>query len=143
MKDEAKPAGALITKLIACVLVLACLALGVIGLIIPIIPGLLFLALAAMIGAKHSPLFQRWVRKNTTTSHYLDHAERFSDLSLAGKLKLGGLLCAKAALEGIALIAPLASGLYRASRGPAVARQAYLPRIDYRSEPAGSSRRRS
>jgi hypothetical protein len=29
---------------------------------------------------------------------------RVSDLSLSGKLRLGGLLCAKALLDGIALI---------------------------------------
>ena len=59
-------------KLIACVVILVCLAVGLAGLILPIIPGLLFLGLAALIAARHSPALERLFRSNATLSGYLD-----------------------------------------------------------------------
>lgn len=104
MTHSTHPIGKLIAKISTGLLVLVCLALGLVGLVLPIIPGLLFLAIAAVIGARHSPSLERSLRRNRATSRYLDHAERFSDLELAGKLQLGALLCAKAVLDGIAVV---------------------------------------
>jgi hypothetical protein len=39
----------LLAKLFAGIFIVICLAVGIVGLILPIIPGLLFLAIAAMI----------------------------------------------------------------------------------------------
>ncbi|MGA1742238.1 MAG: DUF454 family protein [Pseudohongiellaceae bacterium] len=67
----------LLAKLLALMFVLICLAVGVVGLILPIIPGLLFLAIAAMIAARHSPSLDRWLRKNRLLRGYLDSGEGF------------------------------------------------------------------
>ena len=67
----------LLAKLLTLMFVLICLAVGVVGLILPIIPGLLFLAIAAMIAARHSPSLDRWLRKNRLLRGYLDSGEGF------------------------------------------------------------------
>ena len=45
------------TKLIACGVIVVCVLLGLAGLILPLIPGLLFIAIAAIVAAKLSPKF--------------------------------------------------------------------------------------
>ena len=67
----------LLAKLLTLMFVLICLAVGVVGLILPIIPGLLFLAIAAMIAARHSPSLDRWLWKNRLLRGYLDSGEGF------------------------------------------------------------------
>ncbi len=71
----------LLAKLFAGIFIVICLAVGVVGLILPIIPGLLFLAIAAMIAARHSPSLDRWLRKNRVIGSYLDSGEGFLTLS--------------------------------------------------------------
>ena len=70
-------------KLFAGIFIVICLAVGVVGLILPIIPGLLFLAIAAMIAARHSPSLDRWLRKNRVIGSYLDSGEGFLNPKLA------------------------------------------------------------
>jgi len=65
--ESANPAFNNVTaKLIACAVIVACLALGVLGLLLPILPGLLFLAVAAMIAARLSPAFASTLRRSPT-----------------------------------------------------------------------------
>jgi uncharacterized membrane protein YbaN (DUF454 family) len=91
-------------KLIACAVIVACLALGVIGLLLPIIPGLLFLAVAAAVAAKLSPRFASMLRENATIASYLDRTDGFLDLPLGKKIQVGCLLCVKALIDGVALL---------------------------------------
>ena len=85
------------TKLIAAGVIVVCLLLGLAGLILPLIPGLLFLAIAAIVAARFSPRFAQMLRQNETLRGYLDRTEGFDDLPLDQKLKLAGLLFVKAA----------------------------------------------
>lgn len=61
-------------KIVAAAVVLACLVLGVLGLILPIIPGIVFLALAAVIAANYFPGVNAWLRRNRTAARFLDRA---------------------------------------------------------------------
>ena len=103
--------GSLTTKLVACLLIGVCFALGAVGLILPIVPGLLFVAVALMIVAHYFPSIGRRLRRSRTIGSYLDSAEGFRDLSLPGKLKYGGLLCLRLFVDTIAFFVYIVSRL--------------------------------
>jgi uncharacterized membrane protein YbaN (DUF454 family) len=92
------------TKLIAAGVIVVCLLLGVAGLILPLIPGLLFLGLAAIVAARVSPRFAETLRQNETLRGYLDRTEGFGSLPLDQKIKLAGLLILKALIDGVAFL---------------------------------------
>jgi uncharacterized membrane protein YbaN (DUF454 family) len=104
MPAETNPLDNVPAKLIACAVIVACLALGAIGLILPIIPGLLFLAIAAVVAAKLSPAFERMLRQNPTIAGYLDRTDGFLDLPLGKKIQVACLLCVKMLIDGLALL---------------------------------------
>jgi uncharacterized membrane protein YbaN (DUF454 family) len=58
-----------------------------VGLILPVIPGLLFLALAGIIAAGIFPPIERFVRRFPSLSGYLDKAHGFHSLDMAEKLQ--------------------------------------------------------
>ena len=92
------------TKLIAAGVIVVCLLLGVAGLILPLIPGLLFLGVAAVVAAKFSPRFAQTLRQNDTLRGYLDRTEGFAGLPLDQKIRLGGLLVLKATIDGVSFL---------------------------------------
>ena len=102
MRRYAQLAGSLTTKLIACLLIVLCFAVGAVGLILPIIPGLLFLAIALMLIASFFPAVDRQLRKSRTMRSYLDSADGFSGLSFAKKIQYGCLLCLRVFVDTIA-----------------------------------------
>jgi uncharacterized membrane protein YbaN (DUF454 family) len=122
MNSEATPSAGPIdnatAKVIACVVILACLAIGLAGLILPIIPGLLFLGLAALIAARHSPALERLFRSNATLSGYLDRTEGFLDLPLGKKAQLGLLLCLKMLIDTVAFVVTFVAKLVRDVTSP-------------------------
>jgi uncharacterized membrane protein YbaN (DUF454 family) len=91
-----------ISKLTVLILVVLCLALGVVGLLLPIIPGLLFLALAAALVARHSPWAGERLRRHRGIGRCLDHADGFIDSDWSAKLRLSLLYAAKAVVETLA-----------------------------------------
>ena len=92
------------TKLIAAGVIVVCLLLGFAGLILPLIPGLLFLGIAAIVAAKLSPRFAEMLRQNETLRGYMDRTEGFNELPLDKKVKLAGLLFVKAMIDGVAFL---------------------------------------
>jgi uncharacterized membrane protein YbaN (DUF454 family) len=103
------------TKLIAAGVIVVCLLLGLAGLILPLIPGLLFLGIAAIVAAKVSPRFAETLRQNETLRGYLDRTDGFGDLPLDQKLKLGGLLILKAMIDGVAFLVAAVMKLLKAT----------------------------
>ncbi len=91
-------------KLIAACVIVVCLLLGFAGLILPLIPGLLFLVMAAFVAAKLSPRFASVLRENETLRGYLDQAERAAGVPLAQKIQVVGLLLLKMVIDGVALL---------------------------------------
>ena len=102
-------------KLIAVAVIIVCLALGVVGLVLPLIPGLLFLALAAVVAAKLSPRFAATLRQNATLSGYLDRTDGFMALPLAEKFQVALLLGVKMLIDGVALLVAGVMRLVRAA----------------------------
>ena len=104
MQADTHPFDNVSTKLIAASVIVVCVLLGVAGLILPLVPGLLFLAIAAFVAAKLSPRFGQTLRRNETLRGYLDRTEGFADLAVDQKLKLAGLLSVKALIAGVAFL---------------------------------------
>ena len=107
----------LTTKLIACAVIVACLLLGLAGLILPLIPGLLFIAIALFVAAKLSPRFATVVRENDTLRGYLDQADRIAGVPLAQKVQVVGLLFLKMLIDGVALLVAGVMKLVKAAEG--------------------------
>ena len=106
------------TKLIACGVIVVCLLLGLAGLILPLLPGLLFIAVAAIVAAKLSPKFGDLLRQNDTLRGYLDRTDGFGALPPAQKLQLAGLLFVKMLIDGVSLlVAGVVKLLKAAERG--------------------------
>jgi uncharacterized membrane protein YbaN (DUF454 family) len=105
------------TKLIACGVIVVCLLLGFAGLILPLIPGLLFIAIAIFVAAKLSPRFAAVVRENETLRGYLDQADRMAGVPLAQKLHVVGLLLLKMLIDGVALLVAGVMKLVKAAEG--------------------------
>jgi uncharacterized membrane protein YbaN (DUF454 family) len=104
--------GNLATKLIACLFILICLAVGVVGLILPIIPGILFLAIAAMVAARMCPPLDRWLRKSRTMNTYLESSHGFLSLSFWGKVQYTGWLFMKVFIDSIIFIIAISTKLF-------------------------------
>lgn len=104
MKTASGVIGNLTAKLIAVLLIIVCFAVGAVGLILPIIPGLLFVAIALMIVAHYFPPIGRLLRKNRTVRSYLDSTQGFHGLSILQKLRYGCLLCLKLFVDAIAFL---------------------------------------
>jgi uncharacterized membrane protein YbaN (DUF454 family) len=107
------PSG-LAAKIAACTIVVACLVIGVVGLVLPVIPGLLFLVIAAIILARHFPWLDACLRRHRGLGRQLDRSEAFFRLSTGARVKVAALLCLKLLLDTFALVSALASRLRRA-----------------------------
>lgn len=111
MRTQPGPIGNLTSKLIACFLIVICFAVGAVGLVLPIIPGLLFVAIALMIVARYFPSVDRRLRKNRTIGSYLESSEGFGRLSFGKKLQYGALLCLRLFVDAVAFLVYVVSRL--------------------------------
>jgi uncharacterized membrane protein YbaN (DUF454 family) len=102
-------------KLIAAIVVAACLIVGIAGLLLPLIPGVLFLAIAAVIAARHWPALDALLRRNTTIARYMDEANASATLPLGERVRLACLLLVKALIDGVALLVAGVTKLVRSA----------------------------
>jgi uncharacterized membrane protein YbaN (DUF454 family) len=100
-------------KLIAAIVVAACLILGLAGLVLPLIPGALFLAIAAVIAARHWPALDQLLRRNETVTRYLDEANAAATLPLAEKARLACLLFVRALVDAVTFLIAAVTKLVR------------------------------
>ena len=106
-------------RLLALVILLLCVAIGMVGLILPIIPGLLFLGIAALITARVFPQLAARLRQHPKLASYLDSSEGFARLSFRGKCKYVGWLTLRMLVDGLRLLhLGLTKLLIFASRNP-------------------------
>jgi uncharacterized membrane protein YbaN (DUF454 family) len=105
-RSPASPASApsLFVKLLALVVLLLCVAIGMAGIILPVIPGLLFLAIAVIIAARLCPPLERRLRKNAMFSGYMEKTDHFWRLSLQGKVKFACWLTLKIVWDSFVLL---------------------------------------
>ena len=92
MESIRQQAGRLSGGVLVFLVVAACLTLGVIGLILPLVPGLLFLAIAAVMLAPYVPALSDWMRRSPVTRRYMEDADRLHTLELGDRLRLGFLM---------------------------------------------------
>jgi uncharacterized membrane protein YbaN (DUF454 family) len=84
-------------------------------LLLPLVPGLLFLVVGAIVAAKLSPAFASTLRRNATLAGYLDKTDGFADLAPGKKIQLVCLLCVRMMLDGIALLVATVMRLIKAA----------------------------
>jgi uncharacterized membrane protein YbaN (DUF454 family) len=102
-------------KLIACVVAILLVLLGVVGLVLPLIPGLLLLVLAAVIIARHFPSIDGWLRQNRAFGRHMEWADTFYELPLTEKVQLGAWVGAKVLLDSLALLGSAVIKLWNAA----------------------------
>jgi uncharacterized membrane protein YbaN (DUF454 family) len=98
-------------KLLALVILLLCVAIGMAGIILPVIPGLLFLAVAVIIAARLFPPLGRRLRRNEMFAPYMAKSDHFTALSLQGKVKFAFWLLVKILWDSLVLLVHYTSKL--------------------------------
>jgi len=91
----------LMYKLGGALLVGCLLILGMIGLIMPILPGILFLFLALFVLTKLSRRASAYAHSKPWFRYHLLHLQAARGLSLGARLKLGALILARGTVQGI------------------------------------------
>lgn len=91
----------LLYKLGGVVLIGCFLILGVIGLIMPIIPGILFLFLALYVLTRLSRRAAVYAQNKPWFNFHLRHLQAASGLSMGARVKLGALIAARGAVQGM------------------------------------------
>jgi uncharacterized membrane protein YbaN (DUF454 family) len=72
--------------------------------VLPIIPGLLFLAIAAFIAAKNFPAVDARLRTHRSFDKHLNNVDRFSTLGLPAKVQVAGWLFLKVVIDGLIFV---------------------------------------
>lgn len=75
-------------KIITFTLILFFVALGVLGILLPIIPGLLFLIIAALIAARHFPALESCLNQNRYSAKCVRISNSFFDMDIWDKTRL-------------------------------------------------------
>lgn len=97
------------STLLALCFLLLCVAIGMVGLILPIIPGFLFLMLAALLAARLFPALGRRLARNPWFRSHLQRTCQFAGLSMRGKAQLLCWITLRLLLDGFLwLVAALA-----------------------------------
>ena len=104
-----KPVMSLFGKMISCLVIVGLLLLGVIGLILPVIPGILFLFLALLLLTRVSRRAAAWAESHHWFNHHNRLWQRAGRLSLADRLRLGLLIAARSLLQGLRSLCALVS----------------------------------
>jgi uncharacterized membrane protein YbaN (DUF454 family) len=81
-----------------------CVAIGLLGLLLPILPGLLFLAFAALIAAKLFPPFEKVLRRNQMFAPYLEQSQNFTRLTWRGKIRFICWMTLKVVIDGFRVL---------------------------------------
>ncbi|PCJ23060.1 MAG: hypothetical protein COA96_12730 [SAR86 cluster bacterium] len=82
-------------KALCIVLIACCVLIGLVGLVLPIIPGFLFLFFAAILLARVSSRFKDFLHSNSNTKAWLKRWQSTKALSLPQRIKLSFWVAAK------------------------------------------------
>ncbi len=88
-------------KIIGIALLLCCLLLGVVGLILPILPGIVFLFLAFFVLTKLSRRVATYAHSKPWFNYHLQHLRAASGLSVAARCKLAGLYLVRGVINAV------------------------------------------
>ena len=88
-------------KMVSFALIGLFVALGVLGLLLPILPGLLFLFIAAMLASRHSPALAFCLERNRYCRQCLRVCHGFMAQDWWGRVRLGFWGMAKISLDSV------------------------------------------
>lgn len=88
-------------KVLCIALIAFCVVVGLIGLILPVIPGILFLFIAALLLARISHRFDSILKASPTFGGWMKQADPINELSVLRRVKLSFWLCARFTVNGI------------------------------------------
>lgn len=100
-------------KLVYLVIGVLCLMLGVIGLVIPIIPGILFLMAALYLLNRGSRRIKKFTQKNPRVLLMQQRMNQFGEINIADRVRLAGWMAMDAGIKSAQLAA---RGMSRAGR---------------------------
>ena len=102
-------------KIIACVVAAAFVLFGVAGLVLPFIPGLLLLVIAAVIVAKNFPSIDGRLRKSRVLGRHMEWADSFYALPFREKARLCAWVCGKVLVDSLAILGSAAMRVWSAA----------------------------
>jgi uncharacterized membrane protein YbaN (DUF454 family) len=108
---------ALPRKVIAALVVIACVVIGVVGIVLPVIPGLVFLAFAALVAARNVPWLDARLRTHHSIGPRMPAVDRFFRLPVLDQLRVTLLMGVKCTLDGLDRISAWIGRRMAASRG--------------------------
>ncbi len=88
-------------KILGMALVLCFLLLGVVGLILPILPGIVFLFLAFYVLTKLSQRVASYAHSKPWFNYHLQHLRAASGLSFTARCKLAGLFVLRGLINAV------------------------------------------
>ena len=91
----------IIGKIFILAQVLFFIALGILGLLLPIMPGFVFLMIAALIAARYFPAFESRLNRNRYTAECMRMHNRFVNLHIWDRVRLCFWGSLKFTLNGI------------------------------------------
>ena len=84
-----------LTKVICIALIVCFVVVGLIGLVLPIIPGLIFLFIAVILLARISSRFDAVLKRNSTFQGWMKHADTINSLSFSQRVRLSFWMSAR------------------------------------------------
>jgi uncharacterized membrane protein YbaN (DUF454 family) len=100
-------------KLVYLIIGVACLMLGVIGLVIPIIPGVLFLMAALYLLSRGSRRIKKLTEQSPRVLLMRQRIDQFGEINVTDRVKLAGWMTMDAAVKSVQF---LGNGMNRAGR---------------------------
>ena len=91
----------LLWKAICIMLIVCCVVIGLVGIVLPIIPGFLFLFFAALLLTKLSSRSKNLLHSNSNTRTWMRHWESSNSLSIIQRVKLSLWMIAKGAVVAV------------------------------------------
>ena len=100
--DRGKPGPlSLPSRILLTALTIVLTAIGLLGLLLPVIPGILLLALAAMVAARCSRRLRIWLHRRHYGQRLLAWQQRLEGLSGSDYIRLTFLTLARSLLQGL------------------------------------------
>ena len=84
-----------LTKVLCIALIAFFVMVGLIGVVLPIIPGLIFLFIAVILLARISRRFDSILRRNSTVRRWMKHADTINGLSISQRARLSFWMSAR------------------------------------------------
>ena len=91
----------IVGKIFVIIQILAMVALGILGLLIPVIPGLIFLLAAALIAARYFPALESRLHRNRYSAECMRLSNSFFNLDIWDRARLCFWSTLKFTLNGV------------------------------------------